>query len=391
MNLTKLNSKKVVFELESVSSCPLCSSTYHSLYTNLQDYSYPEAEPIWNWSACNNQLCQTHFLNPRPSKKTIYLAYDNYYTYTTNSSSAVTNVADSEVAPLLNIADNHSPLKAKHFQTTSVDKNIESKPQPHLKSSLLLKNLLNGFVKLSKEVLRFLFEGWVRWTSIPRLRNETNYLGLLNQPAGSVLEVGCGSGDRLALLQQKGWTVLGQDIDPKAAQYAASKHQLKIFSMPVDELPIEPKSMDAIVLSHVIEHVHEPQLMVQQILKYLKPNGVIVLITPNSNSFIRKLFGRFWIHTEHPRHLILFNPKNFLSIVPEALKNYTTVETTPGNAQFTALYSFEIWLRGYYNLQNKTYFISNIVAGFLQLLALIVWWFDKSSGEELIMKVENKP
>ncbi len=353
--------KKVSFDLESIASCPLCNSTYHSLYTNLQDYSYPQAEPIWNWSACNNQLCQAHFLNPRPNKKTIYLAYDNYYTYTTNSAS-VSAVTTSDV----------------------------SKTQPHLKNSLLLKKILSGFVKLSKEVLRFLFEGWVRWTSIPRLRNETNYLGLLNRPVGSVLEVGCGSGDRLALLQKKGWTVLGQDIDPKAAQYAASKHQLKIFSMPVDELPIEPKSMDAIVLSHVIEHVHEPQLMIQQILKYLKPNGVIVLITPNSNSIIRKLFGRFWIHTEHPRHLILFNKKNFSSIVPDSLKNYVSVETTPGNAQFTALYSFEIWLRGFYNLQNKTYFISNIVAGFLQLLALIVWWFDKSSGEELIMKVENK-
>ena len=127
--------------------------------------------------------------------------------------------------------------------------------------------------------------------------------------------------------------------------------------------------------------------MIHSAIEFVKPAGKLILITPNSQSFTRHIFGRYWIHSEHPRHLILFNTHNIKILFKKEKISHLNLRTSPGNAQFSALYSAEILQKGFYHLNRRTSVLSNILAGILQMFALIYWQKNQNSGDELIVKV----
>lgn len=50
-----------------------------------------------------------------------------------------------------------------------------------------------------------------------------------------------------------------------------------------------PTSYDTIVMSHVLEHVHDPVAVLQKAVTWLNPGGRIVAIVPNADSLHRRL------------------------------------------------------------------------------------------------------
>ncbi|HEX4349274.1 MAG TPA: class I SAM-dependent methyltransferase, partial [Verrucomicrobiae bacterium] len=63
---------------------------------------------------------------------------------------------------------------------------------------------------------------------------------------------------------------------------------------------------DAITMTHVIEHLHDPMDTLRRCWKLLKPGGQITVTTPNLNSRGHQIFGADWLALDPPRHLILF-------------------------------------------------------------------------------------
>ena len=58
-----------------------------------------------------------------------------------------------------------------------------------------------------------------------------------------------------------------------------------------EQLPFEPASFDIVLSNHVIEHVQNQQLHLDEVLRVLKPGGILYLATPN----------RYWITDPHYR------------------------------------------------------------------------------------------
>ena len=83
---------------------------------------------------------------------------------------------------------------------------------------------------------------------------------------------------------------------------------------------IEDNFFDIINLSSVIEHVHNPVKLILQLKKKLHKNGLMIIKTPNFNSFSRKIFGRNWHNLDIPRHLHIFSDKNLEKLLIE--KNF---------------------------------------------------------------------
>jgi len=71
-------------------------------------------------------------------------------------------------------------------------------------------------------------------------------------------------------------------------------------------------SFDVIVMWHVIEHLTNPWLILEEITRKLKPEGVLVIAAPNPEALPFKTFGKYWTHLDAPRHLELI-PKQLLS------------------------------------------------------------------------------
>ena len=146
---------------------------------------------------------------------------------------------------------------------------------------------------------------------------DTNIMFLHAVKQGRVLDVGCGNGGRLELLKKLGWTVKGIDFDRHAVEAAREKGldadsgELKSMKYPAD-------SFDAVIMSHVIEHVPQPRELLAECVRLLKPGGRLVMLTPNAESLGLDYYGRCWRGLEPPRHLQIFSQPALEQIVKQA-------------------------------------------------------------------------
>lgn len=101
-----------------------------------------------------------------------------------------------------------------------------------------------------------------------------------------VLEVGCGAGHILERIPRGSLT--GVDISP--AQIERSKKRLgtraELLIAKGENLPFEDESFDRIICTEVFEHVLEPELILREMKRVLKKNGIISLSIPNEKLII---------------------------------------------------------------------------------------------------------
>ena len=124
-------------------------------------------------------------------------------------------------------------------------------------------------------------------------------LSLLDSsPRQKVLEVGCASGRLGREIKKLGHYVAGIEISESAAQEAKKVlDQVYIFDIE-GQWPAEVLSQkfDLVILPEILEHIFDPVYVLKQSSVALKPDGEIILTTPNfltwTNRF-RFLFGLF--------------------------------------------------------------------------------------------------
>ena len=107
-------------------------------------------------------------------------------------------------------------------------------------------------------------------------------------------------------MHELGWHAEGVDFDPQAARNAVAKG-VKVYVGELAALRFPDAAFDAVTMSHFIEHVHDPSLLLRECHRILKPGGRLVVVTPNNASFGHHIYKENWRGLEPPRHLHLFN------------------------------------------------------------------------------------
>lgn len=261
-------------DLESVQHCPACGRCEKKiLYTNLVDKNFLVAAGKWSLWQCRN--CNSAYLDQRPSQSSIGRAYETYFT--------------------------HKPTQKEDPSTLG-------------KFRFLRRALANGYLnqKYGTQHLPASRFGPVVATLLPSQRDAMDaQQRWLPKPRNGqrLLDVGLGSGGFLLNAIAAGWDAEGVDPDPTAIN-SASKRGLKAYRGGIDAYSGGVESLDALTISHVIEHVHEPRVVLKQAYKLLKPGGVLYLDTPNIESHGHRRFGRNWLHLDPPRHLVIFSRKS---------------------------------------------------------------------------------
>jgi 2-polyprenyl-3-methyl-5-hydroxy-6-metoxy-1,4-benzoquinol methylase len=97
---------------------------------------------------------------------------------------------------------------------------------------------------------------------------------LLRRPVGRMLDLGCGSGELLGRMRSLGWQTEGVDVDPVAVE-AARRNGFKPRTGSLHEQRFPDASFDAVVMSHVIEHVHHPRALLEEVRRVLKPGRTL--------------------------------------------------------------------------------------------------------------------
>jgi 2-polyprenyl-3-methyl-5-hydroxy-6-metoxy-1,4-benzoquinol methylase len=108
---------------------------------------------------------------------------------------------------------------------------------------------------------------------------------------GKLLDVGCALGVFLYLARERGWEVYGVDVSRYAASYAREVFGLKVFVQELEDVQFPDKWFDVITLWDVLEHFTDPSLQLQEILRILKDDGIILTNAPNEEGLIRFLAG----------------------------------------------------------------------------------------------------
>jgi SAM-dependent methyltransferase len=119
---------------------------------------------------------------------------------------------------------------------------------------------------------------WRRVCAIDKAQNLKELLGA--RPAGSVLEVGCGTGAVLAAVKRAGVGTrhVGVDMADPGAHMDDGARDLDIKAYDGTRLPFPDGSFDLVYCSHVIEHVPDPRGLLAEIRRVAR--GVIYLEVP---------------------------------------------------------------------------------------------------------------
>lgn len=135
------------------------------------------------------------------------------------------------------------------------------------------------------------------------------YRTLPNVKIGKMLELGCAAGSYMEFAKSKGWDVEGIEFSPKAASIARLKG-FKVHTGTVEDAPRPSKAYDIIVAWMVMEHLHEPHLVLRKLKKWISPNGYFVFLVPDANSISRKVFKDLSFDTQLPTHLFHYEPES---------------------------------------------------------------------------------
>lgn len=95
----------------------------------------------------------------------------------------------------------------------------------------------------------------------------------------TLLDVSCKEGDVLQSLQSRGFLLRGTNFEPSGPHLPGIPIDYGVNLL--EHLPYDDASFDVILLVEVIEHLENHRLALSELARILKPNGVLILTTPN--------------------------------------------------------------------------------------------------------------
>lgn len=150
----------------------------------------------------------------------------------------------------------------------------------------LLKNLRYGLYRLTgKKTLRPVFGEWIANTHISK--------------SSKVADIGCGNGQLLYEMYAAGFNHL-RGFDPFVEEELELGERLQLKKKTVFE--IEGK-FDLLMIHHALEHMAEPQKVLQQCYELLNPKGQLLVRVPVADAKVWKDEGVAWVQLDAPRHL----------------------------------------------------------------------------------------
>jgi SAM-dependent methyltransferase len=244
------------------------------LHRRLSDQMFGCAPGTWTSWRCLS--CGSAFLDPRPTRDTIALAYSRYFTHD-----------DRDV---------HSTGRAR---------------------VALANGYLNAKYGTVLRPVSALGRVVVPLFPVRRARTDREVRHLRLPAGSSILDVGCGNGEFLVQAQRAGWRAQGVDPDPQAVA-TCRRAGLEAVNGTIETVDLAPRSLDAVTFAHVLEHLHDPRRALRRARELLRTGGLLWLATPNVDAAGHAHFGPDWLGLDPPRHLVVFSRRALARAVEDA-------------------------------------------------------------------------
>ena len=194
-----------------------------------------------------------------------------------------------------------------------------------------------------KQDIELYYEGshpLIKWVEKIRLNAITklikNHIKKMSIKDPAILEAGCGTGHVLLEIARKISTKNLIGLDPLDWWLDKAKKRLgdkaKLIKGFAEDLPFKNNSVDIAVCTEVIEHVIDPKIVLKELNRVTKNDGLIIISIPNEKLInllkdvaaffmvYQKLFSNIPKRNDEEWHIHSFNLRSFKKYIPEELE-----------------------------------------------------------------------
>ncbi len=277
-------------------TCVLCGSSSNRIVLEASDLLYGCAG---RFTLVRCQQCGHYYLDPRPTPQSIADFYPSQYGPHQDHQQPATKTVDEDVAG--------SPPKTPWYLSSLV------------RSIPGLRRLYYWMSKTDAEIIPEVA------TTPPR-----------------ALELGCGNGRFMELLNEQGWETEGIEPAETPARRCIDRG-LNVRLGEFEAMALDDGVYDVVFAWMVIEHLHDPALAICKIREVLKPEGLLLFSVPNFGSWEARIFGRYWYSLQLPTHLNHFSPKTLRRLLQQ--NGFEIVRLYHQQNVLNLIGSLGIWLR----------------------------------------------
>lgn len=332
-------------------TCIACQRKGSTLYTDLRDQLFGVSG---NWSMDTCTSCKLLWLNPYPSPDSVAELYNTYYTHTKL---------------------NNSFLKDSKFLFFPKNKKIKYA-------------ILNSHYKYPIKGIPFIYKmigfigGYIPGVS-RKVKIGIGDISYLKD--GKILDIGCGNGDFLLEMNYLGWKTFGIEVDEKSSSEARA-NGLDVITGEINSTRYPHNFFDVIYTNNTIEHLHNPEEILNICNTILKPRGTLIIKTCSSQSLAHYVFKKNYRGLEIPRHYFIFSPYSLKKIGEQA--GFLVKEIKTSFNQYIWFSSYKIKTAQ----ENPSFAISNkYLLTILYIFISLVIFIRPDKGDDIFVRFEKVP
>lgn len=156
----------------------------------------------------------------------------------------------------------------------------------------------------------FLIESLIHLGRIRKRRRISQFI-----KTGKILDIGCGRGLFLDVMRRGGWDTIGTEFNEETASHAINTYGLKILPGDIDQHKLLTESLDAININQVLEHLKNPDKVLEESHRLLRKGGILIVSVPDIRSPQFAIGKKNWAYLDLPFHLFHFTEEGLSELL----------------------------------------------------------------------------